>query len=121
MTVLAPKEQAEMLKNSPAEEQIATLAESINVWLSNRDGRFALNFSFRGSVGRWDYVALCDGDPGNNGYGYLDGQWQYISATNSPFITGTNFDGSGRYWVMYASWDYGAKVYRVDKKSNVIG
>jgi len=125
MTVLEPKEQAEILKNSPTEgqiatEQIAVLAESINVWLSNRDGFFALNFSFQGSVGRWDYVALCDGDPGNNAYGYLDGQWQYISATNSPYTTGTNFDGSRRFWVMYASWDYDQKAYKVESKSNDI-
>lgn len=120
MTVLEPKEQASILTNSPAEEQFSIQAHAIDVWLSNRDGYFALNFSFQGSVGRWDYVALCDGDPGNNGYGYLTGQFQYISATNSPYITGTNFDGSGRYWVMYGSWDYGQKAYVIQAKSNAI-
>jgi len=120
MTVLEPKEQVEILKNSATEGQFATQAESIDVWLSNRDGYFALNFSFRGSVGRWDYVALCDGDPGDNGYGYLTGQWQYITATNSPYVTGTSFDGSGRYWIMYGSWDYSRKSYVILAKSNAI-
>ncbi len=124
MTVLEPNKQAEILKNSPKEkqtatEQIATLAQSVDVWLSNINGYFALNFS-QVSVGRWDYVALCDGDPGNNPKGYLTGQWQYISSTNSPYITGTNFDGGGRYWIIYVSWDYDQSAYVIRAKSNAI-
>lgn len=120
MTVLEPNQQAEILKNSSKEGQMATQAESIDVWLNNRDGYFALYFSFQGSVGRWDYVALCDGDPGDNPKGYLTGQWQYISSTNSPYITGTNFDGSGRYWVIYGSWNYDQGAYEIRARSNAI-
>jgi len=118
MTVLEPKEQAEILKNSRIEEQTATLDKSINLSLSNRDGFCALNFSLPLSVGKWDYVALCDGDPGENPYGYLTGQWQYISATNSPYVTGKNFYDSGSFWVIYVTWNYNAGAYRILAKSN---
>lgn len=125
MTVLEPKEQAEILKNSPAEGQVATqqvtTLNDSGIWLSNVGGRFGLNFSLNMPTGRWDYVALCDGDPGFNPYGYMTGQWQYRSETNSPYVTGTSFDGSGRFWIMYAGWDYSIKAYIIYGKSNQIG
>jgi len=125
MTVLEPNKQAEILKNSPKEGQVATeeqfatlVGSSIDVWLSIVDGRFALNFSFPDSVGKWDYVALCDGNPGTNPKGYMEGQWQYISATNTPYVTGTQFNSRYRLWVIYVTWDYGQGAYSILAKSD---
>ncbi|MEH1837128.1 MAG: hypothetical protein V7L29_35110 [Nostoc sp.] len=117
-TALEPKKQAEIIKKSAPEtdtevKQGRTASGEITVDLFDGQGKYALGWNNPGSTGRWDYVALCANDPGNDPYGYLTNQWQYTGGNNSPYVTGTSYVNNSNYHIIYVTWDYSQGAYRI--------
>lgn len=83
----------------------------ISLWLTDSGGYVALNWINPTAVGRWDYVALCDHQPGGPSE-YLTNQWTYTANQTSPFVTGTAATGTA-YWIMYCTYDYEDKKYKI--------
>lgn len=90
----------------------AAAGPSITIWLSNSGGYIALNWDNTGAIGKYDYVALYNHEPGGNPYGYLTNQWQWVTSASGSYVTGTSATGAP-YWIAYCGWDYAIGAYEV--------
>ena len=117
MDMPEPREREKLLQaqGAAALETATPLATSgeIEVWLSNNGGWIALAWIDRGTVGRWDYVALFDHNPVDP-LSYLSSQWRYIPGHSSPYVTGTSAVGA-RYWIAYCGYDYSQDKYVIEQ------
>jgi hypothetical protein len=117
MGIPEPREQEKLLQaqGAAAPESATPLAApgEIEVWLSNNGGSIALAWINRGTVGRWDYVALFNQNPVDP-RSYLTNQWQYIPGHSSPYVTGTSAVGA-QYWIAYCGYDYSQGKYVIEQ------
>jgi hypothetical protein len=117
MDMPEPREREKLLQaqGAAALETATPLATSgeIEVWLSNNGGWIALAWINRGTIGRWDYVALFDHNPVDP-LSYLSSQWQYIAGHSSPYVTGTSAVGA-QYWIAYCGYYYSQDKYVIEQ------